>query len=40
MEIFFVAQKDCITAIYLCNVKTKEAWLSGRKQHSAKVPSQ
>lgn len=38
-EIIFDAQKHFISAIYLCIIKIKEAWLSGLKQHSAKVPS-
>ena len=38
-KIILVTQKDCITPLYLCIIKTKEVWLSGRKQHSAKVPS-
>ena len=36
---FFDTQKHCRTSIYLCIIKIKEAWLSGLKQHSAKVPS-
>ena len=39
LKIILVTQKGCITSVYLCIIKTKEVWLSGRKQHSAKVPS-
>ena len=32
-------KKDCIRCIYLCIVKTKEAWVRGLNQHTANVPN-
>lgn len=37
---FCRTQKDCIQYMYLCTRKQKEAWLSGRKRHTANVLSQ
>ena len=32
-------KKDCGRAYFLCSVKRKEVWVSGRNQHTANVPS-
>ena len=40
LKIFWIAQKGCITAFYLCIVKqNKEVWVSGWNQHTANRPN-
>ena len=39
MKIFFGTKKDCGRPYFLCSVKRKEVWVSGRNQHTANVPS-
>ena len=39
MKIFFGTKKDCGRPYFLCSVKRKEVWVSGRNQHTANEPS-
>ena len=39
MKFFFGTKKDCGRPYFLCSVKRKEVWVSGRNQHTANVPS-
>ena len=39
MKFFLGTKKDCGRPYFLCSVKRKEVWVSGRNQHTANVPS-